>query len=499
MITPACFAESGQCLRLGDTVYLPQTRSFSGSLDPLEYIRLQSEYDVHCMRTGQEPSWIYRLKPIDRGPFRRDYAMGEGAEQHSIFPHLPYLGFGCVVLEDGLTDRVIQAFKLDRLRNIRQLAFLHYPIRRADGMAVLGMTFPHHRFSHVLIAATIATLVAHNLKLTPKETKTLQIAALTHDAMTPAGGDTTKLADPARVAFDEDAAYHELFTRFPAAQRLIEDEGVEQRDLISAIRGHGTLRTLLDLVDKMSYVSMDATEFFGPVNPTFAMPNQDEGMVLPPGFDRGRELLAQFPDLCALWHTIRLEDGQVVMQDADRVARFFLLRAILFRDLYYNPHSRWLEHTIASVVLRYLYESGKVTRDQFLSMTDAELEKRIDRVMGRPDLHGLVHNEFAQSASFATKEAALAYEAELMRQGNLTLLEEWYGVSGKVPNLLVRQGNTVGLFKDLCKEEADEIRTVMTVHDPYRVYGLSAERVKGSGEFQEAFAAYARARAAQVT
>ena len=108
---------------------------------------------------------------------------------------------------------------------------------------------------------------------------------------------------------------------------------------------------LLDFADKIAYVARDASMFF--------MRLQLLGLVVRHGvFTKIREFVDAHPRACTVWDSITVEDGRVVVEDGERLADFLMLRALLFRNVYYAPEARFLEHLLAKIVVQYLVDEG---------------------------------------------------------------------------------------------------------------------------------------------
>ena len=101
----------------------------------------------------------------------------------------------------------------------------------------------------------IARLIGYNLGLSQIALQHLSVAALTHDIFTPAGGDSTKLLYPAM--FDEDANYKDLFVT--AGWKTLQGKySFDEQLILQTVQGKLYFGQILDLADKLGYVSRDA-------------------------------------------------------------------------------------------------------------------------------------------------------------------------------------------------------------------------------------------------
>jgi hypothetical protein len=156
---------------------------------------------------------------------------------------------------------------------------------------------------------------------------------------------------------------------------------------------------------------------------------------------------------------------------------FLELRARLFRDLYYNPGARFLEHTVASVVIRDLYETGILTRDRLLTMQDWELDHEIEERTGLHCITGMLSNreiigrDNAFVEVFRTREAAERREDELERAGEYMVLnEEFVGATATGAKILTRKDGKALPFSEAYPERTELLENIMRNNTPYRVY-----------------------------
>ena len=125
-------------------------------------------------------------------------------------------------------------------------------VRQAlSGIKGSGTLFAHTRYLHTHDAHALAFLLARNNGLSQDDENHLRVAALTHDALTPAGGDSIKLVAPALL--DEEANYPKLFER-PGWESLKNEFQLSEERLQAIVRNQGTLGVLLDFADKIFHI-----------------------------------------------------------------------------------------------------------------------------------------------------------------------------------------------------------------------------------------------------
>jgi len=510
-ITSGTFARMTRCLQLDDIVYLPYdsltfedrrlagrrlraqqwfldllpketaTALKDGSPDDVFYsflvTMLVGFYEDHQLKHRAEPEWVVWLDDNVSRHIRREAAIaGDLLEPHTIVPAMPLSGIGFIALEDGLTEKTIRTFGLGRLQRIRQLGFLHDPVIRKglSGVAGMGQLFAHTRYLHTHDVHVLALLMARNNSLAEDDETHLRVAALTHDALTPAGGDTIKLIAPASL--DEETNYPSIFTMFPW-QGLRDEYHLSEERLSAIVRNEGLLGQLLDLADKIAYVARDSSMFLGRLILGGLGLNCES-------FQEIRRFIDEHPEVCTLWDCITVDDGRVVIEDGERLASFLKLRALLFRNVYYAPEARFLEHLLAKVVVQYLFDKKLISVRSLLRMGDFELEAQIDRLMGEffcSRTIGLDLRAFAET--FDTDAQAQEREQELVRQGALTLLDRFNVVAKSGANMLVCSGGRVVPFKDAFPQDTQDIEATLRDTKQYRLYYLwPADWGPASGE-----------------
>ena len=464
---------------------------------------LCDEYVEKRRRLGHEPEWVKELPKQVRLYLRTWFVFSDGFDPLGIMPMNRYSGFGYAVEEGGLLEDVEHAFNLFRLGSVRQLAFLSIPPRLEDhqDFHTSGYYYSHTRWAHSLDVAAHMTLIGHNNELPDYLMRHARVAGISHDGMTPAGGDTTKLVD--FDAFNEETHYGELFER--EGWRDVRDKhGLSERLLFETVNGRGILGGMLDFADKLSYVAYDAYTHTGSLSLAFLY---DDNEKLPvekhytQGYRRVAETLRDNPLVCSIWDAVAVDvdRDEVYCTDADRLAEFLRLRALLFRDIYYNPYAKSMEFVIGSVVMKFLYENRGITREELVVNGDYWLQDKIDDVVGRFPLSRirsvLNPRDVLKVETYSDLKEAMQREAELTESGLYVIRESWGGGTGTGTKLKVEHEGTVTPFYEARPDEAREITSLMTIEKPHSVIYIDADIVPPKGKFAEAFAAYRRRRA----
>lgn len=341
--------------------------------------------------------------------------MIEGTDGY-VVPDIPYTGLGYVVEDELLLD-ACRTFGMLRLQYIPQLAKLNDP-DVDPSKAILADNFFHTRFLHSLDVLALASAIGSNCKLSKQQMLALQIGTLTHDVLTPAGGDTTKLID--REAFDEDAHYH-THLNHPDIQTFCDAHNIDKQAVLETVNGSGLLSDIRDFADKLAYTARDLEAFIAPVE---AFP--DSADALPT-----RVPLAEFVhqdgkvthNLLRVWEHMEVDNGQLVCTHSEDLFNMLNVRALMFKNLYANPRARYNESLINSLLTQYLYESGVVKKEALLdpfsySSVDSLLKDLLHEWFGIDSIDIWYNNFHPTYKVFETAQQARAFENSLLSGGN---------------------------------------------------------------------------------
>lgn len=409
-----------------------------------------------------EPEWMDNLPHTARRWLRAQHVYGEHINPISIVPSFPLMGYSYFIPEDTMIEQANWLFNIERLRRIKQLSFLHDPVGKSTDRSVKGMMFDHTRYLHVTDVVTVANLIGSNIGLGGSLLNTLNTAAFTHDTLTPAGGDSVKLVDPA--AFDEDAHYPELLVgeEWEAYRNRY---GIDRDILVNTINGEGLLGRILDIADKSSYLARDTVAYLGA--------KQVERKYFDAAYCTIAELVEDDQNICAMWESAYRRGDSLVFGDVDRLKKFLTLRALIFRHLYYNPMSRFFEYLVGNGVVKYLYRNGLVTRDDLLREDDHWIERKVEEVLQSPFvLHNMHNLEKARIEECADLESALVRAEEYDNDPSLIAIIDQFNpvTSNGTKKFAVNHEGSIKTFHDACPEESDQIERIMKFNKLVCVY-----------------------------
>jgi len=320
----------------------------------------------------QTAEWWPNLPASIRSDIAFYYWLAEATLNIHYFPNT---GIRYSILENGMVEKVISKLGLFRLAGVKQLGYITDPIVHYIGGSVArGETLEHSRYVHSLDVMALATCIGRNCKITGPELKSLQFAALTHDILTPAGGDATKRVSPTEL--DEDTNFGKVFEKkeFP---RLRDRFQLDPELIFSTIQNEGFLGRILDIADKLAYVARDLPSYLINVEPS-----EVERQLLPNEYEQLSVYARNAPDICGVWESFRRHGDLLVCHDPERLADFLYVRLLLFRQFYANPATRFHEATTVRIVLEHLFETKVVTIDQLLTINDLQLEDLMSEVLG---------------------------------------------------------------------------------------------------------------------
>lgn len=427
----------------------------------------EKERGANGFMTQSEPEWAkYLPLPLIQS-IRTHYVADEGWEQWMIAYHVHHHGIGYVIGEGGMTEDVYRTFPLDRLGRVRQLAYLHEP-NHPQNTPSIEVPFPHSRLSHSYdVYVNAALIIARNPCLAPIANHIL-VAALTHDTLTPAGGDATKLIDP--IAFDEDVQYRNLL-HGEKWEALARKYNLNRDLLISIVLGQGIGGRVLDLADKSAYLACDLSQYLfrGHMNG----PHQyaDQYLVL-------SKMSREYPRICALWQYAEVDGENLVITNAPALNRFLHLRARMFKWLYYNPNSRIIEYITAMKVIGWAYHTGRISAEQLLTWGDDGLERHLQREFRYRLSH--VSLEQALMEEFPTLALAERRAAELNMNPELLVMVDAFTTQTKngAKSFCVRKSGKVMTFAEAYPADTAVLEQFVQVDQTCtRVYAINMERI----------------------
>jgi HD superfamily phosphohydrolase len=407
--------EEVRALRHGQTIAVGESLLVEANE---RYFPLSGEYRNYRAEYGKEPEWMAE-KPLSvQRRLRLDWAILE-ENPLSILGVYPHTGLSYMVREGGLCEELMHAFKLFRLHGIKQLGFLQTPWFE-DSLYPQPIA-EHNRFVHSLDVMVIASVIGYNLGLDEVRFNTLRMAAFTHDMGTPAGGDSVKLVNPA--AFDEDLNYPQLIGRFNW-EHIRTKYKIEEELLIETILNRGLLGQILDIADKLAYVARDLHACDPYLH--YGRDHYDQH-----GLHTILTLVERYPNVCGLWDAVSVHEGRMVITDAARLSAFLKVRTLMFRELYYHPNARFGEYLVSRVLVKSLYNSGRLTRERLLEMQDYELHMVLNEEFGTGRHHAAISSVVteisaagAQRKTFHQREEAEKFAESLRAGGNPFVLVE---------------------------------------------------------------------------
>jgi len=437
----------------------------------MHFLRVMySEY--RNSHSGQEPDWMNKLSARQKVPVRWEYWIQDAPiETDLIVPGFELTGIGYLTKDGGFIHDVCTTFDLWRLNGIKQLGFLHDPVIRQKELPTYASTFCHTRFLHSIDVGVLATLVGLNNGLSGQELLTLKTAAFSHDWRTPAGGDTMKAVDP--ELFDEDRHYDEKFST-AGFKEFRRKYGISQEALCSVIMQKGAIGRILDLADKVSYTARDVEYLLNQNSERDDIPFCYE-------FRRIREMLKVNPLICSIWDCARIRGKILVIEDADRLSDFLKLRALMFRTLYYNPASRFLEDGLIKVLAKYLFHKKIITLKELLAIGDQRLMEIMDKVIGQYFFLNSVSNDLnPRIERFGTIKEAYDRERELLKDPDIMihLDESKLNKSSGLSDFMVWENGKAIAFPEARPDDAKEIRAITRTAQPFFLYIYSTEKLR---------------------
>jgi hypothetical protein len=218
--------------------------------------------------------------------------------------------------------------------------------------------FSHTRWIHSWICAGMAEIILARNGFTLAERAPLVLAIAYHDVATPAGGDSVKRVDPGLLDEENNFAY--VLGKHGLVERWSRLYGFDVNQASAWVKNLGVGGRLLDVIDKMSYVSLDCY-YIG------WMRNNEVG----------RHCLAH-PLFMDVWQEIRFtpDKQRFAFTDPDRLYQFLLARAYVSQELYFSPRCRILDFELEHLV-RPLFAKGLITKENLLDWDFTRLQLKL--------------------------------------------------------------------------------------------------------------------------
>lgn len=392
---------------------------------------------------------------------------------------LRFAGVWYCVTRDGFIDRAVERLGLRRLVMVRQLSYLSDPITTAVGPTSLQGLATHNRLAHSVNVALFVTLIAsrylkqrkRGYQLTLRLLQAIQIAALIHDIMTPAGGDGIKAIDP--EGLDEDVRLVEFLAR-PYVRQFLEEVGIDPALILAILHHQGVLGQLLDLCDKIAYVATDLECYIDGSVPVFRMfcGRTLDHHAFMNFLGTGRQA-----QVCSLWEVIELTDQGVVCRSPLRLARFLETRLLLFRQFYLHPLARLLEVTFVRIAAEALWKAGVIDRDRLLETNDNWVDYKLNELIGFPGAIQNINDIGAcRTLRFATEAQCRDVAIEAQRNGSIPLaIENVQPFMKRATHFQVRvRTGAVGPLATHYPAYEARLRTIERIKEPWLLYILDS-------------------------
>lgn len=383
---------------------------------------------------------------------------------------LPYAGFRyAIATHEGICAHMLRLPGLRRLQYISQFGGTTLPIQPASSVRMPA--FNHVRHTHVCDVAAVALRIASQNDLSMEQQQHLAVACLTHDVLTPAGGDTTKEMN--QEAFDEDVHYPEFF-QSSGWSELQRRYSLDEQTLAQTILNKGLLGELLDWSDKIGYMARDLDQYFA------MMEQHADRAYFRNGFSSQiNELLKRRRIPCRIWKDLVLTDRGFACRDPEAFADFLRIRLLLYIELHCGNYTRFLR-AFLTAALRVLMERRGLTRADLLRIDDDELDALVCNLtgIGMREFVGPVMGE-ARVAEFQSEEALRNYVRFLHREGHTMRLITPRGRWLKPrTDMLVTEDGRVMTFADARPGLAAELDALAKEQSPFLLHWLKAPQLK---------------------
>ncbi|TSC84908.1 MAG: hypothetical protein G01um101413_292 [Parcubacteria group bacterium Gr01-1014_13] len=360
-------------------------------------------------------------------------------------------------LEPGLVSDAMTRLNLLRMDDIHQLQVLTVAeISDTLNNLELPHRFLHKRLVHNLRAGALHGLIAKQCSLSEKEIAVGVLAECMHDNFTCAGGDSWKGINHQQTIFDEDDQFAEKIFRYynPGWRWLCLKHGFNPehtaQEMQEIVDGHGLRGQIHEIADTASYMLGDLAEIKKAHERVGGLKFQE---IILASEDKDNKW--------DIWNHLKVEAGQLVATDRWVLENFLRLRVMLWKNLYQNPATKFLELLGREVVYPYLLSRKRIHLVELPKQTDTWLHNLVEQEMGlasggwtRLDLLG----GFPKLKSFRTWGEAREFEDYWYSLGAFTLVfsvKDFQKTKSKTDKYLINglDGEVVA-FKQACPTSA---------------------------------------------
>jgi hypothetical protein len=393
--------------------------------------------------------------PRDR-PINLVDEFGDAAGYRQIMLPFSSTDFYVDVDEDELFVDLTDNNAFFRLGGISQLGYLvpHSKLM-TEGHRIYYRTpiFPHTRGHHSLLTAVFADVILARNGLSFSKRAPIVLAAGSHDIAMPTGGDSVKRISP---ELDEEKSYAYVIER-SGLHLLWQKYGFDLAEAFKWVNGEGLVGRFIDVIDKMSYTALDNYHLVHHLNASDS------------SFNEMIDLVTKQPLIMDVWQDVRIDFEREIIYfvDPERLYSFLLLRALEHKLLLYDSRSRALDFYLEKRV-RVLYESGELTRDNLLTMSNRELETLLEQRFPNKILLGLLSPDDLKWKKFATKQEQLDFAQQL--GDKVDHPDDVKGFKAGLDWLVASSGRYVPLYELITKEQKEKIEHCIEANKGFYVY-----------------------------
>jgi len=369
---------------------------------------------------------------------------------------IPRAGLGYTIRSGGFVERAYQLFD-KRLEGISQLGRLvdPYPesVRRARGR--WGRPYDHNRAIHSMDAANFIRAICRIVGITePWEVATGYFGGMGHDTKTPPWGDGIMFLS--RKFLSEEWQFPKALEG-PEWIALHDALDIDEPVLVEMVqKNRGRLGTILDLSDRLSYLAGDVDEYL-----SRRTTKAERGNTYSGAYDEIAAIVQRRPNIFAVWKTVRLIGDDVVVQDASWLADVLLIRALMFRHLYYHPTTGYVERLAGAMLVRDLIERKKLHPRELFAMTDNDLDAIVKHFFRDTSslIGGNGHNPEIAFPINVNKAKQMEWESMKSGTATFSFIAELKPVKPATGTLVFSNGKVQAL-RDALPEEAKRIETI---------------------------------------
>lgn len=373
---------------------------------------------------------------------------------------LPFSDFKRFLMEGSIFEEVLKNPQFTRLEGVKSLSLISSHSdhnERAD-------YFKQDRSEHDIMVGLISGEIGRLNGFPQEKVTLLELSGVLHDIKTPALGDAAKKVDP-KALNEEKNLWNYLDKRTKA---FLRKNGGHKKELEEIIENRGIDGDILDKADRIVYTMIDLDR----LSDKLGGPLSDPKLVFI------RDFVDYNPKIGNIYKEVGADQrkNEVFFNNPQNLAKFLLIRALLYRDLYLNPVNQGRDLFIMKLISPLYSRRGDslLTPADLCEMQDEDLLRIISKNLverygsvierqARPyTLSDHLINWLPEYKKCDNEKQAKALARELSKQKDIAVIgvRECKGFNPATGYKVVSSGVNIVPFETHMPKEANELKQI---------------------------------------